>query len=73
MNEQPRTERNPKDKLAIKDHLQDWQRHFAQRLNNESIRKQLSWNHRRLIKSFPKMKITDSKYFNNYKKDLKSK
>ena len=59
----------PKDKLAIK----DWQRHFAQRLNNEGIRKQLSWNHRRLIKSFPKMKITDSKYFNNYKKDLKSK
>ncbi len=52
----------PKDKLAIKDHLQDWQRYFAQYLN-----------HRRLIKSFPKLKMTDSKYFNNYKNDLKSK
>lgn len=63
----------PKDKLAIKAHLQDWQHQFVQHLNKEGAGKQLSWNHRRLIKSFPKMKITDSKYFNNYKKDLKSK
>jgi Predicted membrane protein len=63
----------PKDKLAIKDHLQDWQRYFAQYLNKEGAGKQLSWNHRRLIKSFPKLKMTDSKYFNNYKNDLKSK
>ena len=63
----------PKDKLAIKDHFQDWQRHFAQHLNKEGAGKQLSWNHRRLIKSFPKLKMTDSKYFNNYKNELKSK
>lgn len=63
----------PEDRAVLKYRLHDWHHQFAHHLNNEGASKQLSWNHRRLLKSFPKMKITDSKYFNEYKKDIKSK
>ncbi|GGI62448.1 putative ABC transporter permease [Limosilactobacillus caviae] len=63
----------PEDRAVLKHRLHDWHHQFAHHLNNEGASKQLSWNHRRLLKSFPKMKITDSKYFNEYKKDIKSK
>ena len=65
-------EKQPKDKLAIKDHLKIGNG-TCSTSKQRGAGKQLSWNHRRLIKSFPKLKMTDSKYFNNYKNELKSK
>lgn len=63
----------PEDQLVLKHHLHEWHHQFAHRLNKEGASQQLSWNQRRLLKSFPQMKVTDSKYFNKYRKDLKSK
>ena len=63
----------PEEKPELRYHLENWHRSFVARLDKQLDQRRLSWNQRRLMKSFPKMKMIDSKYFDEFKKDLLNK
>ncbi|MBB1063461.1 putative ABC transporter permease [Limosilactobacillus fastidiosus] len=63
-------EAGPEEEKRLRQRLVNWR---AEIMDSDGLRwfkHQLSWNQRRLIKNFPKMKITDTKYFNEIKKNL---
>lgn len=66
-------EAKPAEEHRLKQRLANWR---AEIINSEDTRRfneHLSWNQRRLIRNFPKMKVTDAKHFNDVKKDLLKK
>lgn len=50
--------------------LDNWHDDVVAHLDEIRPKRQLSWNHRRLMRSFPRMKVIDSEKFNHIKKDL---
>lgn len=42
----------------------------VEHLNEIKPKRKLSWNQRRLLKSFPKLRVNDASHFNNIKKNL---
>lgn len=71
LNERMKTA-SPEDRLHLKQKLDDWRTDFSKKLAQEEG-KHLSLNQRRLVKNFPKLKITDSKHFNEIKKHMLNK
>lgn len=61
----------PKEKPALVERLDHWHQYFLQHLAKDH--QHLSWNQRRLVKSFPRLKVLDSKYFNDFKQELAQK
>ncbi|MGM9891639.1 putative ABC transporter permease [Limosilactobacillus sp.] len=62
----------PEERALRRQQLADWRQSFIDRLEEGSSRR-LNWNERRLIKSFPRMKVLDAKRFNQVKQDLLKK
>lgn len=66
-------EAKPAEEHRLKQRLANWRAEIIDSEDARRFNQHLSWNQRRLIKSFPKMKVTDTKHFNDVKKDLLKK
>lgn len=62
----------PKERPALAQRLANWHTDLVKRRAELRLRR-LNWNERRLVKSFPKLKVLDAKHFNELKKDLMKK
>lgn len=67
-----RTAQRPEERARLRQQLDHWEHSFIVDLADRPGHR-LSWNQRRLVKSFPRMKILDAKRFNQIKNDLLSK
>ena len=66
-------EAGPEEGQRLHQWLANWRAEIIDNGELQRFNHKLSWNQRRLIKSFPKMKITDTKHFNEIKKNLVKK
>ena len=64
-----RTAAQPEERALRKRQLANWRQAFIAHLEKRP-EQLLRWNERRLIKSFPKMRVLDAKRFNQIKQDL---
>ena len=64
-----KTATQPEERSLRKRQLADWRHAFIDHLEDHPGQR-LSWNERRLIKSFPQMKVLDAKHFNQVKQEL---
>ena len=62
----------PEERPALAQRLANWHTDLVKRRAELRLRR-LNWNERRLVKSFPKLKVLDAKHFNELKKDLMKK
>lgn len=62
----------PEQRPALVQRLENWHTDLLKR-HPELRQHRLNWNERRLIKSFPKLKVLDAKHFNEMKQDLLKK
>lgn len=60
----------PEQQQRLRQRLDNWHTEFMADVECKQLTRQLSWNQRRFIKDFPKMKVIDTKHFNEIKKDL---
>lgn len=58
------------DKLPTKLDHNKLHEAVVEHLNEIKPKRKLSWNQRRLLKSFPKLRVNDASHFNNIKKNL---
>lgn len=63
----------PAESELLNQRLANWRAEVTDSDELRKFKQQLSWNQRRLIKSFPRMKLTDTKRFNEVKKNLVKK
>lgn len=63
----------PAEQKRLRQRLADWRSNITHNEDARKFNQQLSWNHRRLLKSFPKLKVTDAKHFNKVKQELVKK
>lgn len=63
----------PEKQPRLRHKLANWHGAFLEHLDQKKETARLSWNQRRLIKSFPKLKVLDAQHFNEIKKDLLEK
>ncbi|WP_267201251.1 putative ABC transporter permease [Limosilactobacillus kribbianus] len=59
----------PEEKPALAKRLDNWRAEMLDRRAELDLRL-LNWNERRLVKSFPRLKVLDAKRFNEMKQDL---
>lgn len=64
-----RTAAQPEERALRKQQLANWRESFLTHLEKRP-EQLLRWNERRMIKSFPKMRVLDAKRFNQIKQDL---
>ena len=62
----------PEERPALARRLDNWHTDLLKRRSELRLHR-LNWNERRLVKSFPKLKVLDAKHFNELKKDLLKK
>lgn len=62
----------PAERPALARRLENWHADLLKR-HPEFHLHHLNWNERRLVKSFPKLKVLDAKHFNKLKQDLLKK
>ena len=62
----------PEERPALARRLENWHADLLQR-HPEFHLHHLNWNERRLVKSFPKVKVLDAKHFNELKQELLKK
>lgn len=59
----------PEERPELAKHLESWHSSFVKHIDELHLR-HLQWNERRLLKSFPKLKVLDAKHFDEIKQDL---
>lgn len=61
------------DNLPVKKALDNWHREIIEHVEEIRPKQNLSWNQRRLLKSFSKLRFNDAQRFNNIKQELLNK